>query len=155
MPITIGTSEEEYDSVDWLISELVRSETAGFQQVRDLLEPLPGFSDEGLTDAERAGNYVRVFHYATFTDLLAADTPVRLHPVTLASRPPARQSQPKFAVHYRDVFCMRRIVHVFAESGDDAARCIMEDGYGYADGHTLFPRKIECVEPVPLQSVRN
>ena len=79
---------------------------------------------------------------------LLADVPVRLNPVKLATHPPIRTDQPKFAVHYRDVFCFPRNAHVFAESSDEAERILMEDGYGFADGQTLFPRKIERVEPV-------
>lgn len=153
MPITIATSEEDYESVAWLISELESSDTVGFHQVRDLLEPLAGFSDGGLTDAERAGNYVRVLHYATFTDLLAASLPLRLHSVTLTTSPSTSASQTKFAVRYRDNLCDPRTIHVFASSSDEAAEYVTEHGYGVANGRTLFPLKIDCVEEVPLHSV--
>lgn len=156
MSITIASmTMEEYDSVDWLISELQSSETTGFIQVRDLVSDLPGFLDNGLADAEREGNYVRVFHFATFTDLLADSSPVRLFPVKPVPFPPQRQKQPKFAVYYRDLLSIVRNIHVFADTPEDAAEHVMEDGYGYADERPLYPRKIERVEPVPTTPFLN
>ena len=57
-------------------------------------------------------------------------------------------SHKKFAVYFRNIFNVSSNVHIFADSGEDAAAYVEKNGYGYADGTTLYPRKIERVELV-------
>ncbi len=149
MPITIACANlSEFDAVDYIVDELQKSSTEGFEQVRDLVESFGGFKDDGLIELEKKTNSVLISYFATFTDRLGASAAVRRKPITLAVRPQAKLSQQKFAVFFRDVFGFVRNIHVFADNVDDAEADIEKNGYGFADELTLYPLKIERVEPV-------
>lgn len=149
MPITIACANlNEFDAVDYLVDELQKSSTEGLEQVRDLVEAFDGFKDGGLIELEKKTNSVLISYFATFTDRLGVSVAVRRKSITLAVRPQENPSQQQSAVFFRDVFGLVRNIHVFADNLNDAEAGVEENGYGSANGMTLYPLKIERVELV-------
>jgi hypothetical protein len=149
MPISIEcATHEQYHSVSILIDEIQKSPTLGLEDLYVLLSGLPGFEDEGRSQAEIEGNYVRVFCASLLTDLLAQDVAVRWKRVYRFYSfqmviDPARR---KFSVHFRDEFAIKRSIHVWALDEADAIQIIAHNGYGHAGGMTLFAKRIEKAE---------
>ncbi len=149
MPITIAcASLSEFDAVDYIVDELQKSSTEGFEQVRDLVESFGGFKDDGLVALEKKTNSVLISYFATFTDRLGASVAVRRTPITVAVWPQEKPSQQKLTAFFRDVFGFVRSIQVFADNVHDAEAGIEKNGYGCADGMTLYPLKVERVELV-------
>lgn len=149
MSITIQSpSYEQYTAIDSLISEVRDSPRLGLEQFYVLISGLPGFKDEGLSEKEIAGNFVRVYVDCSLTDLLAQAVSIRWKPVCLFHQFQVRRNpeMQKFTVHFRDELAMKRSIELWALNEEDAIRTVERDGYGHAYGKWLFPIEIEKAE---------
>jgi hypothetical protein len=151
MSISIECStHRQYYSISNLIDEIRKSPTLGLEQVYALVSSLPGFTDEGRSEPEIKGNFVKVYLTSLLTDRLSDNLPVRwerayhLHQFLM----PRNRDVQQFSVHFRDEFGIGRSIRAFALDEVDAIQSVAREGYGHAGGKRLFPNRIEKAERV-------
>lgn len=144
------STHRQYYSISNLIDEIRKSPTLGLEQVYDLLSSLPGFTDEGRSEAEVKGNFVQVRWASLLTDRLSQTVSVRwervyhLHQFLM----PRNRDMHKFSVHFHDEFGIGRSIRVFAFDEVDAIQSVAREGYGHAGGKRLLPDRIDKAERI-------
>jgi hypothetical protein len=153
MAINIAfATEEAYDAGSYLIDSLRTSPDMGYLQIRDLLLDLPGCEikvvpeDDDIPALEE--NLVHIFYYDTFCGLLASSCYYRVDGEQPKYQAPPTPRMHKFKVQYRDQFLISQYIHIFGFDEADVKMVMERDGVGYANGQTVFARRIESITKI-------